>query len=193
MILTNFIHPTTKLIAMNTEHRTPNTEHRTPNTEHRTPNTVSAYAEITNRLHLVLTFLLLSNTMLFFSQNRLDYFIEIDSLHTFNILSTTVNQDETLTFELDSNSGFEDFLNAQDIYAFEKAFPTAVTPRLQRVYLASLKESINTNIFLDRDEIFKVTPLSNEIVIADNYDLSSMYYPDDIIDYFEDFPNSELM
>src|SRR5690554_7277582 len=111
MILTNFIHPTTKLIAMNTEHRTPNTEHRTPNTEHRTPNTVSAYAEITNRLHLVLTFLLLSNTMLFFSQNRLDYYIEIDSLHTFNILSTTVNQDETLTFDLDSNSKCQSLSN----------------------------------------------------------------------------------
>ena len=30
--------------------------------------------------------------MLFFSQNRQDYYIEIDSLHTFNILSTTANQ-----------------------------------------------------------------------------------------------------
>jgi len=49
VILTNLVHPTTKLLAMNTEpsvavvltkamHRTPNTEHRTPNTEHRTPN-----------------------------------------------------------------------------------------------------------------------------------------------------------
>ncbi len=130
--------------------------------------------------------------MLFFSQNRQDYYIEIDSLHTFNILSTTVNQDETLTFELDSNSSFEDFLNAQDIYAFEKAFPTAVTPRLQRVYLVTFSDLNNINSFLARPEIVYAIEYE-EPVLATIDDLSPQYYPDDFMDYFEDFPNSELM
>ena len=196
VVLTNLVHPTTKLLAMNTEPSVAvvltKAMHRTPNTEHRTPNSVSAYAEITNRLHLVLTFLFICNTMLFFSQNRQDYYIEIDSLHTFNILSTTVNQDETLTFELDSNSNFEDFLNSQDIYSFEKAYPTAVTPRLQRFYIMSVDENASVNDFLSRNEVFLVEPFEEEVINLDP-DLSLVYYPDDFMDYFEDFPNSELV
>lgn len=44
--------------------------------------------------------------MLFFSQNRQDYYIEIDSLHTFNILSTTTNPDDFI-------DSFENFPNAE--------------------------------------------------------------------------------
>jgi hypothetical protein len=131
--------------------------------------------------------------VLLFSQNRQDYYVEIDSLHTFNILSTTVNQDETLIFELDSNSSFEDFLNSQDIYSFEKAFPTAVTPRLQRVYIAKMDDSVSNNDFLIRNEIYRFTLIDDEDVLASDYELSSTYYPDDFMDYFEDFPNPDLM
>lgn len=77
------------------------------------------------RLNFAVIVLLLFNFMLVNGQSRQDYYIEIDSLYTFNVLSKTVNPDETLTFSLDNNN-FESFLNSQEIYYFEKAFPTAV-------------------------------------------------------------------
>src|SRR5690606_39237523 len=85
------------------------------------------------------------------------------------------------------------FLNSQDIYSFEKAFPTAVTPRLQRVYIAKMDDSVSNNDFLIRNEIYRFTLIDDEDVLASDYELSSTYYPDDFMDYFEDFPNPDLM
>ncbi len=79
----------------------------------------------------------------------------------------SINPNETLTFTL-TNKSFENFLNSMPVYEFKKAFPTAVTPRLQRLYLIELDGNQITSDFISRQDVVNVSEFDNSYVLAED-------------------------
>lgn len=90
---------------------------------------------------------------IFHAQNKVEYYLEIKDGYDLGAIQKTTNTDQTLAFTM-ANQNFANTLSNSDIYGLEKAFPTAQTPRLQRVYVVSVLENFSggTNI-LQRAEV----------------------------------------
>ncbi len=90
-----------------------------------------------------------------FSQNRQDYYVVAKSGFSLMPLQQTTNQDETLTLDFENNN-FESYINSKPVYYFQKAFPTASTPYLQRVFKITLNNETYLQELIERDEIENV-------------------------------------
>jgi len=116
-----------------------------------------------------------------FSQNRQDYYVVAKSGFSLMPLQQTTNQDETLTLDFENNN-FESYINSKPVYYFQKAFPTASTPYLQRVYKVTLNDNTHLNDLLNRNEI-EYAELTNDGI--------PLYIPNDYND-LEGNPLSQL-
>lgn len=90
-----------------------------------------------------------------FSQNKQDYYLEIKQGINLGTIQKTVNADETISISSNSSS-FSNFINSKEVYNFEKAFPTSVTPKLQRVYIVTLSENETISSFYQQAEVENV-------------------------------------
>jgi len=88
------------------------------------------------------------------------------------------------------NQDFAELLNLSQVYEFKKAYPSSLTPRLQRIYIVSLLKSFsNASVFQQREEVekfFKIdnseNPIdSNESVILPSID-APLILPNDYDD-----------
>src|SRR5690606_38201319 len=121
-----------------------------------------------------LIFLLAAFSSIFLSaQNTKDYYLEIKTGYNLGVVQQSTNNDGTISITTNITD-FSNFVNAKEIYHFEKAFPTSTTPRLQRVYLVTLGEN---EIFTD----FKLRNEVENILLLDTPELTG-YYPNDYIE-----------
>lgn len=122
-------------------------------------------------------------SLFLYSQNRKDYFVVVKSGYAYTPLQTTVNQDETLSFQM-TDSAIENFLNSIPIYSLHKAFPTAYSPFLQRTYRVTLDNETYLDDFFQRNEIEYV-----ELVEEENIEL---FIPNDYNYMDRGTPNTAL-
>lgn len=72
------------------------------------------------------------------AQNTKDYYLEIKQGYELGTIQQITNPDQTLNISL-TNQDFANVLNNSGIYTFERMYPTAQTPRLQRISLKFLR------------------------------------------------------
>lgn len=120
----------------------------------------------------------------FNAQNQQDYYLEIKSGHELGTVDKTNNMDGTLSFSMD-NTSFASFLSSKYLYSFKKAFPTAETPRLQRVYVITLSESASISDFSNRNEVEKIVLIDDEIILTGANDMQNPLLPNDYEDIIE--------
>ena len=104
--------------------------------------------------------MLLFQTLSLISQNRQDYYVVVKPSYSLEPSQRTINQDQTLTLDLIDNN-LESFLNNKSVFYIDKAFPTATTPYLKRVYKITLDNNTHINDFFNRNEI-EYVELTNE-------------------------------
>jgi hypothetical protein len=115
---------------------------------------------------ILLLFLLLFTSISFYAQNDL-YVLEIKNGQDLGPIQTTTNLDGTLTFSM-ANTSFAESINTNTIFEFNEMFPTAITPRLKRVYLLLVSPNFPVQTILDRFEVenlFLMDP--NENLLAE--------------------------
>lgn len=122
-------------------------------------------------------------SLFLYSQNRKDYFVVVKPGYAYAPLQATVNQDETLSFQM-TDSAIENFLNSIPIYSLHKAFPTAYSPFLQRTYRVTLDNETYLDDFFQRNEIEYV-----ELVEEENIEL---FIPNDYNYMDRGTPNTAL-
>lgn len=122
-------------------------------------------------------------TMLLTAQNRQDYYILAKSGYSLEPIQKITNLDETITLDLIDNT-LEIFFNSLPIYYFHKAFPTATTPYLQRVYLLTLTNDTYLQSIFDRTEIEYVELVEKEDRL--------LYAPDDFYGLPNANPSTQL-
>lgn len=96
-----------------------------------------------------------------FSQNRQDYYIVAKPGYSLEPNQRTVNQDQTLSLDLQDNN-LEAFFNSKPVYCFEKAYPSSATPYLQRFYRITLDNDTHLGDIFDLEEIEYVRLLNKE-------------------------------
>jgi len=106
-----------------------------------------------------------------FSQNGEDFYIEFKTDP--KIVQTVQNQRGVNTF-MTSSFELSEFLNNQNVLSLEKAYPTASSERLQRIYKLKLRDSSTISAFKKRLEVVNASP-------RDKPDLSNSY-PNDYLD-----------
>lgn len=114
---------------------------------------------------------------------QVDFWLEFNEGYDIGDITQTTRADQTIEIDIQNNS-LESFLNNQLVYKIKKAFPTAQTPRLQRIYLITLNPFDGSMAaFLNRPEIANFGYDDSEIILAseiyDNVDLPNDY--DDLI------------
>lgn len=118
------------------------------------------------------------------AQNTQEYYLGIKSGHDLGPIQKTINNDGTISITSNNNS-FSSFINAKQVYHFDKAFPGAISTLLQRTYL----------LILDENEVFTDFMLRNEvedIELLEKPMLASMY-PDEYIELLdENLPNTAM-
>jgi subtilisin family serine protease len=147
----------------------------------------------------LINFCLTLNT---YAQERQEYYIEIKDGVNLGAVSTTPNPDETVTIST-ANQNFSTFINGKQPYSFKRAFPTSITPILQRVYSVSFESNIGLTDFAQRSDIENMVPveLPQLIDIASQpptitpAELTALptFYPNDYTELiFEGLPNTAL-
>lgn len=98
-------------------------------------------------------------TIAFFSslfvkgQNSEEYYLEIKPGYELGNIQKMVNPDQTLTLIME-NQDFANVLNNNKVYTFERMYPTAQTPRLQRIYYVKTSDNfVNETIISQRNEV----------------------------------------
>lgn len=100
----------------------------------------------------LLLILLALQSLWVYSQSTQDYYVVVKSGYSLDTQSRTTNPNQTLNLSFQNNN-FDAFYNNKPIYYFEKAFPTAISPYLQRVYRVTLDNGNHINDFISREEI----------------------------------------
>ncbi len=131
--------------------------------------------------NLTLFLIIFLTSFCLFSQNRQDYYVVVKPNYSLDSNQQTVNQDQTLTLDLQDNN-LETFFNSKPIYYINKAFPTATIPYLQRVYKVTLDDETHLNDFFEREEIEYVKLILEGI---------PLYFPNDYYD-IDGNPNTSL-
>lgn len=106
-----------------------------------------------------------------FAQNSEDFYIEFETDP--KIVQTLENQSGVNTF-MTASSELSQFLNFQNVLSVEKAYPTASSERLQKIYKLKLRDSSAISVFKKRPEIVNASPEGKP-------DLSNSY-PNDYLD-----------
>ncbi|MDC9723705.1 MAG: S8/S53 family peptidase, partial [Urechidicola sp.] len=96
-----------------------------------------------------------------YSQSKQDYYVVVKQNKTIEPLTKTVNSNNTLSLTFNDND-LENFFNSKIVYKYKKAFPTAITPQLQRTYLVTLQDDSFVNDLLNFDEIESIGLISDE-------------------------------
>jgi hypothetical protein len=104
-----------------------------------------------------------------YSQNRQDYYIEIKEGTNLGTIKQIINPDSTITLTTNV-AGFSNFINSKTVYGFRKAFPTATTPRLQRLYLMETSEYYTAADFLVNEDIVNVSEINNDLILTSSYE-----------------------
>lgn len=114
------------------------------------------YDDQTNKRHQCKTLLLFFLLCFIFHKSsiaQVDYWLEFNEGYDIGSITQTTRANQTIEIDIANNS-LENFLNNQMVYKIRKAFPTSITPRLQRVYLITLNlGDVSTAVFLNRPEI----------------------------------------
>jgi hypothetical protein len=127
-----------------------------------------------------------------YSQDLDYYYLEIKEGHELGEIQKTVNTDQTLTLSM-QNTVLATVINEKPIYAFEKAFPSAQTPRLQRVYLISAQKNVSLQFLKQRGEVNNVINLfEDEDILASSPNLSFGLLPNDYDDIITGGRNTAL-
>ncbi len=125
-----------------------------------------------------------------FSQNRKKYYIEIKEGVDLGIIQRTINPDETIIITT-NDIDFSSLINSKPTYEFKKAFPTSITPRLQRVYILTLDGNAQVGDFLTRNDIEKFFLIDEEsILLSENS--APVFYPNDYEDIITGGNNTSL-
>lgn len=141
---------------------------------------------------LALCIALLVPFMYLYSQDLDYYYLEIKEGYELGEIQKTVNTDQTLTLSM-QNTAFAVALNEKPIYNFERAFPSANTPKLQRVYLISVQKYISLNDFFLRDEVYNLVNLyEEEDILTTSLDPSFGILPNDYDDLITGGRNTAL-
>lgn len=86
-------------------------------------------------------------------QNSEEYYLEIKPGYELGNIQKMVNPDQTLTLIM-GNQDFANVLNNNKVYTFERMYPTAQTPRLQRIYYVKTSDNfVNETIISQRNEV----------------------------------------
>ncbi|MAZ72815.1 MAG: hypothetical protein CMC70_06675 [Flavobacteriaceae bacterium] len=118
-------------------------------------------------LSLSLLFLIIGNLTFSFSQNTEEYLFEIKDGYELDVVTKTVNPDQTILLNM-ANSSLATILNSKTLYNFKKAFPTSVTPKLQRVYIITALEGSTFNEFNSKPEIENHFKLNDVDILTDS-------------------------
>lgn len=110
---------------------------------------------------IILTSILFVFILSVYSQSKQDYYVVVKLNKTIEPITKTVNSDNTLSLTFNDND-LETFFNSKIVYKYKKAFPTAITPQLQRTYLVTLQESSSVKDLLNFDEIESIGLISDE-------------------------------
>jgi len=110
--------------------------------------------------NLTLFLIIFLTNLCLFAQNRQDYYVVVKPNYSLEPLQLTTNPDETLILDLQDNN-LEAFFNSKPVYYINKAFPTAATTYLQRVYRVTLNDNTHINDIFNRNEI-EYVELTNE-------------------------------
>ena len=110
---------------------------------------------------IILTSILFAFILSAYSQSKQDYYVVVKQNKTIEPLTKTVNSNNTLSLTF-ADSNLENFFNSKIIYKYKKAFPTAITPQLQRTYLVTLQESSSVEDLLNFDEIESIGLINDE-------------------------------
>tara|TARA_R100000935_G_scaffold27288_1_gene47396 strand:+ start:69230 stop:72076 length:2847 start_codon:yes stop_codon:yes gene_type:complete len=125
------------------------------------------------------------------AQNTKQYLIEINAGYELGQVSKVVNPDQTLSLSM-SNSDMEAILNSKEIYSFYKAFPTATTTRLQRVYIITASENTTFSELNNRQEIYTHFELDDISILTDDTIPTFAILPNDYEDIMIGGRNQEL-
>lgn len=109
----------------------------------------------------ILTLILLIFALNIYAQSKQDYYVVVKQNKSIEPLTKTINPNNTISLTF-SNSNLEIFFSSKIIYKYKKAFPTAITPQLQRTYLVTLQENYSVSDLLNFDEIESIGLISNE-------------------------------
>lgn len=134
--------------------------------------------------------LFLTSTSIF-SQNAKDYWLEFEEDQSIGSITQTRNSDQTLTIQI-NNTSLEDFLNNQNLYKIQPAFPNSTRGRLQRTYIITLIPSLDiVSAFMNRPEIanFAVVDNTNVLATTEAYNIT---LPDDYEDIITGGRNTAL-
>jgi subtilisin family serine protease len=124
-----------------------------------------------------------------YSQNRQDYYVEFEQDINLGTIQKTINPDETITITTNSND-FSSFISSKSPYEFKKAFPTSITPKLQRVYLLTLDSDTQISDFFNREEIINIVLIEKHTLVSDNID--PIFFPNDYADIITGGNNNAL-
>ena len=102
---------------------------------------------------------------MFFSGFAQNYYIAFKQGYSFEPIQKTVNNDSTLALQFNNNT-LTNFFSNKQVYYFEKAFPTAQTEILQRVYKVKSNNSSYLNEIATLEEV-EYTELTEEDEIID--------------------------
>ena len=91
-------------------------------------------------------------TSIIYSQSEQDYYIVVKQNKSIEPLAKSINNNNTLSLTFD-NQNLDVFFNTKVVYKYEKAFPTATTSYLQRVYIVSLIDDSYYNDLLNLNEV----------------------------------------
>ncbi|MAP54303.1 S8 family serine peptidase [Altibacter sp.] len=128
-----------------------------------------------------------------FTQNQQSYYIELKDGYDLGGIQRTTHSDGTISITTNIND-FSSIINAKTVYSFEKAFPTAETPRLQRVYVITMDSNSQINDISTRNEVERVV-INEEIVFTDGsmpVTDTSPIYPNDYDDIITGGRNAAL-
>ncbi len=118
------------------------------------------------------------------AQNTKEYYVEIKEGVNFEIQNTQTNSDGTVTLST-NNSILTTIINSKNPYEFAKAFPTAVTPMLQRVYKINVSENVNLTNLSNSSDIENIEQVGE-------FELAG-HFPNDYIELlFENLANPAL-
>ena len=123
-----------------------------------------------------------------FGQNNDHYIIEFKETANIGTIQKTNNPDGTINITT-NNQDFSNLINTKNVYSLEKAFPTSVTPRLQRVYLMEIDPSNQVADFSSSTQLEKfILEPQVSVLIPDVIDqLSTAQYQNPV-----DFPNDYI-
>lgn len=102
------------------------------------------------------------------AQNTKDYYLEIKSGYELGSVQLSTNPDQTLAFNM-ANQSLASILNSTGIYTFEKMYPSAQTPRLQRIYFMEVTEDfVDEAIFSQRSEVERFFLIDDSLSLIEN-------------------------